>query len=227
MVKRCVDKPNNLVVESLKLLKDRVDKGRMKAKQSYVDTHLRRDYSGFTLPEVLVTIAIMGILFAIATASWQSIVESRRVDGATNQVRADLRLAYTSAINKLGAARITFNRDGLTPVTCNEQLAAYCLTEPTPTGGTRQTPRNFDSSAVRLTSPNIFLVSGPVTIEFASDGRASTPGASINASLTGVTDTCPLSTPSGVARIQVSSSASSPTTHCLTFNTETSRIQVD
>jgi len=56
---------------------------------------------GFTLPEVLIVILIMGILFGIATSTWFGVVESRAVDSATNQVAADLRLAHTRATNQL------------------------------------------------------------------------------------------------------------------------------
>jgi prepilin-type N-terminal cleavage/methylation domain-containing protein len=56
---------------------------------------------GFTLIEVMVTIIIMGIVFAIASSAWFGVAESRRVDSATNQVVADLRLAHTQATNRL------------------------------------------------------------------------------------------------------------------------------
>jgi prepilin-type N-terminal cleavage/methylation domain-containing protein len=59
------------------------------------------DERGFTLAEVLVVIIIMGIVFAIASSSWGWMAESRRVDSATNQVVADLRLAHTQAKNRL------------------------------------------------------------------------------------------------------------------------------
>lgn len=56
---------------------------------------------GFTLPEVLIVIVLMGIIFAIATSSWFGVVESHQVDSATNQMVSDLRLAHTSATNRL------------------------------------------------------------------------------------------------------------------------------
>ena len=59
------------------------------------------DEIGFTLVEVLLVIIIMGIVLAIASSSWLGAVESRRVDSATNQVVADLRLAHTQAKNRL------------------------------------------------------------------------------------------------------------------------------
>jgi prepilin-type N-terminal cleavage/methylation domain-containing protein len=56
---------------------------------------------GFTLAEVMITIVIMGILAAVAMSFWWPVVESRRVDSATNQVVSDLRLAHTRSINRL------------------------------------------------------------------------------------------------------------------------------
>ncbi len=61
----------------------------------------RGDERGFTLPEVLTTIAILGILLAIAMAIWNSVIEARRVDAAANQVASDMRLAHTRATNQL------------------------------------------------------------------------------------------------------------------------------
>ncbi len=59
------------------------------------------DERGFTLVELMITIILMGIVLGIATSSWFKAVESRRVDSATNQVVADLRLAHTQAKNRL------------------------------------------------------------------------------------------------------------------------------
>jgi type IV fimbrial biogenesis protein FimT len=56
---------------------------------------------GFTLPEVLIVIVLMGIVLGIASSTWFGLVESRRVDSATNQVVSDLRLAHTRATNRL------------------------------------------------------------------------------------------------------------------------------
>ncbi len=53
------------------------------------------------MPEVLIVIALMGILFAIASSSWFGVVKSRAVDAAANQVASDLRLAHTRATNQL------------------------------------------------------------------------------------------------------------------------------
>jgi prepilin-type N-terminal cleavage/methylation domain-containing protein len=59
------------------------------------------DEYGFTLAEVLAVVIIMGIVFSIASSTWFGVVESRRVDSATNQMVSELRRAHTSSTNRL------------------------------------------------------------------------------------------------------------------------------
>lgn len=65
-----------------------------------------REIEGFTLPEVLITIAILGILMGIAIPTWQSVIEGRRVDSAANQFASDVRLAHSRATNRLENWRV-------------------------------------------------------------------------------------------------------------------------
>lgn len=69
-------------------------------------TIFRGDQRGFTLPEVLIVVTIIGILIAIAIIIWLGILERRRVDAAAKQLAADLRLANTSATNQLTDWRV-------------------------------------------------------------------------------------------------------------------------
>jgi Tfp pilus assembly protein FimT len=59
------------------------------------------------LAEVMVAILIMGIVFRIASSTWFHVVESRRMDSATNQLAADLRHAHSRAINRLEPQTVT------------------------------------------------------------------------------------------------------------------------
>ena len=62
---------------------------------------------GFTLIEVMITIIIMGIVFAIATFTWSGAVESHKVDSGTNRLAADLRQAHSKATNRLADQTVT------------------------------------------------------------------------------------------------------------------------
>ncbi|AHY47281.1 prepilin-type N-terminal cleavage/methylation domain [Rubrobacter radiotolerans] len=61
---------------------------------------------GFSLPELLVTIAILGVLVGIAVVILLGILEQRRVNAATEQLVADLRLSHTSAASGLTEHRV-------------------------------------------------------------------------------------------------------------------------
>lgn len=191
---------------------------------------LIKNERGFTLVEVLVTVFIMGILFSIATVSWQRIVESRDIDSAANQFAADLRKAHSSATNRLGTAYIIFNRRDRTTaggarVACGvgatPPLADYCLVEPRSTGGPQFTPRNLPDRA-RISSPNILddptgvgvalppgIVAGTTsTIEFGTDGSAAARN--------------PVTNPT----IRISTADDDPG-HNMVVNTQTSRVRIN
>ena len=74
-------------------------------------TKLWRDERGFTLHELLVVIAILGILIVIGIIVFLGLLESWRVEAATNQLKADMRLAHTSATNQLTDWRIVLVPD--------------------------------------------------------------------------------------------------------------------
>ena len=70
---------------------------------------LRRDEQGYTLQEVLTVIAILGILIAIGIIIFLELLERWRVDAATDQLVADLRLAHTNATNQLTDWRVVLD----------------------------------------------------------------------------------------------------------------------
>lgn len=85
-----------------------------------------RSERGFTLPELLMTIAILGILLAIAIAIWNSVIDARRVDAAANQLASDLRLAHTKATNQLTDWRVVVTEEpGASPE--DKCGGDYCL----------------------------------------------------------------------------------------------------
>lgn len=115
---------------------------------------LWKDERGFTLPEVLITIVLIGILTAIASSVWFGTVDSRRVDAASNQLASDLRLAHTSATNQLKNYQIDVPPG---------QSTTYQIG---PSDGTL-TPRSL---------PEGTEIVAPTTITFKSNGTAEVAG---------------------------------------------------
>ena len=108
---------------------------------------------GFTLVEVMVTIIIMAIVFAIASSTWFGAVESRRVDSATNQLAADLRQAHSKATNRLADQTVTLTA-GDSDYTLPDSATA-----------------DLDGDPIG----DIVSVAATSTIVFKGDGRAVTP----------------------------------------------------
>ena len=117
-----------------------------------------RSEQGFTLPELLIVIVLMGIVLAIASSSWFGVVESRQVDSAANQMISDLRLAHTSATNRLANHEVR-----LTDNTSTYQ------TGPTAALETRTLP---DDAKVDITGPTLNIL-------FKPDGSATPSGSPI------------------------------------------------
>src|SRR5215204_6286006 len=150
------------------------------------------DERGFTLGEVMVTIIIMGIVFAIASSSWFGFVESRRVDSATNQVVADLRLAHTQARNRLTDINFVVPADPV-PDGVEDPLSAYQVGPP------EGPPEDIDTMILPgddQGTPKTKILA-PTTITFHAEGGAD-PAGNINITVTTTDgdpdDPCPSNT---------------------------------
>lgn len=185
------------------------------------DIPYRSDEGGFTLPELLVTILIIGILSSIATVSWQNITESRRVDSGTNQLVADLRLAHSSSINQLAGWRVVLNPNRGAESAGADYSVVKLDSSGNPIAGTSK-PHILPGN-VLLNSPTLLDLGGTRGLQFSPDGSASTVG-TLNLGAAG-TDGCPSSTPTIGPRIRVT--VDDNPLHCVTFTTTTSRIRVD
>ena len=84
-----------------------------------------RDERGYTLPEILTAVSIMGIILAIGIIVLLALLERWRVEAAADQFAADLRLAHTRATEQLTDWRVVFMPDGSPLGSCSS--ADYCV----------------------------------------------------------------------------------------------------
>ena len=142
----------------------------------------RKGEQGFTLPEVMITIVVLGILMGIASSTWFSVIESRAVDSAANQLASDLRLAHTRSTNQLANWRVV-----LLPEKAGESVGPdYYLVKMTSAGAvdsgtarSRTLPDNtkvvgvpaLQDDAAVTTLYSALGLSGPTrSLEFSPDG---------------------------------------------------------
>jgi prepilin-type N-terminal cleavage/methylation domain-containing protein len=144
---------------------------------------------GFTLPEVLVAIAVLGIVLAIATSSWFGVIESRRVDSAANQLAADMRLANSRATNQLA------NWQVVTPSSQNP-IRNFELRRLSSSGAITET--------VARQLPEGTGVSNTVSVTFRPDGQAETSSNTVTVISTNDSSKCrKISINSSTSRIRV------------------------
>ncbi len=179
---------------------------------------LQKGEAGFTLPEMTIVIAIMGIVLAIASSSWFATIEGRRVDSATTQLVSDLRLAHSKATNRLTEQYIVYVPNSTVP--CSGSNADYCLVSPDDDGSYRYIPRELPDhtkiSGTTLADDTASSIGGllgmtPRTLKLKADGSVEAMGGLI----------------SGATTPSITVAGGGASNHTLKISATTSRIKID
>ena len=118
----------------------------------------RHTESGFTLPELLIVLAVAGILAAIAVPSFQSLTQSQQIKNASFELFSNLSLARSEAIKR--------NADvALTPADTADWGKGWTIASTT---GTIETIRKGVSIAA---------TGAPASVVYKRTGRTSTAAA--------------------------------------------------
>lgn len=82
----------------------------------------RRPALGFTLVELMVTVAILAIMMAIAVPSLQNLLNGNRLEGKASELASAIRLARMEAMKRGPGARVT-----VTPNTASTWTAGWTV----------------------------------------------------------------------------------------------------
>lgn len=80
----------------------------------------RRPVGGFTVIELMVTVAVAGVMLALAVPSFQAVINGNRLTGAANELLASLQGARMEAIrqNKRAVVCLSSNANAGAAATC-------------------------------------------------------------------------------------------------------------
>jgi type IV fimbrial biogenesis protein FimT len=121
----------------------------------------RHTRSGFTLVEVMIVLAVIGVLAGLAAPSLLNTLPGLRVNGASRQVLADLRMARTQAVEKGKSVVVKFHVDSTGSSSAGTYVLAF--------------DNNADNDLTPSTAPNdaviteVTLARDYSAIEFASN----------------------------------------------------------
>jgi type IV fimbrial biogenesis protein FimT len=118
---------------------------------------------GFTLVELMITIALVAILIGLATPSFSSVINSNRLTSQANAFMTDLQLARSEAVRRNRTVRLCRSDDGATCSAGAGDWASWIVVLP------GAAPELLRTATVK---PPLELAGNTTTVDFRADGLA-------------------------------------------------------
>lgn len=116
--------------------------------------HMTKNNQGFTLIELIVTLAVIGILFAMAAPNLQTTIQGNRISSQYNDMRGDFAFARNLAISRNVAVNISSNNG-------TDWSDGWAVISPAGT------------ARVSLTANNVAINASVASLTYNADGTAS------------------------------------------------------
>ena len=172
--------------------------------------HIKNRIKGFTLVELMVTLAILVILLAIGVPQLRVFLDKQKVAADAESLESSIKLARSEAIKRSGQVSICpIATAGVTPPTCNTAAQANWsngwLVFIDYTNSAGFTGGDYDPSTDTILRQEQAIRSGSIT--------SSAPNAVISYRATGISTAS-----AGTFTINPSASGSSPNTRCFSVS---------
>jgi type IV fimbrial biogenesis protein FimT len=130
-----------------------------------------RSAAGFTLVELMVTVAVLAIIAAIAYPSFTSVINSNRLAGAANDLLGDLQYARSEAIRRSAHVAVCASTDATTCAGAAGNWSSWIVLLDNPTAADEVLRVGHVKAPIQmLASPAIAANGG--SIVFRSNGMA-------------------------------------------------------
>lgn len=116
---------------------------------------------GFTLIELMVTVAIIGVIALVAMPGMQTLINASRIDGATSELASAFQLARSEAVRRNARVTICGSSDGATCATATT-WSQVLVRQPNATAQDPAVIRTYQpSGSMQLTGPSAGVVFRP------------------------------------------------------------------